>query len=332
MPVCSSLRQQITAMSGTVGATSEARKYGRAIASQTFEIRKIRGERARLGCGQGSIEFIGSEEEIECDALTGAIERMQVNLDILHARRRQLLDNAATGLARQRLVAALEENGCNDDLSALVDEINFAPETAINETIRKPGAEFGEEYRLLDLGGVSTGGGLKTMCVRTCDGGFFPISSHASPTSFRRDAQVCSMMCPGTQTELFYQSLTSDDTAGMVSTENGQTYGELPNAFRFRTSGRKDSKSCGCNLQAYYKEMLKRERAAANPASIDGNSAVTWIKPQFRQTLGAEHAAPVKARPVAERPFDPEARIRKVGPDFLPDRDTSIDLTTPLPN
>jgi hypothetical protein len=78
-------------------------------------------------------------------------------------------------------------------------------------------------------------GGSQAFCVRTCDGRYFPISS--SPNQSR--AALCNSFCPAGQTKVVYGS----DIDNAVS-EDGESYSELPNAFRYReelVSG------CTCN-------------------------------------------------------------------------------------
>ena len=68
-------------------------------------------------------------------------------------------------------------------------------------------------------------GGGQAYCVRTCDGRYFPIS--ASDGQSR--VASCNSFCPASETKVVYGS-TIDNAA----TENGKSYSELPNAFRYR--------------------------------------------------------------------------------------------------
>jgi hypothetical protein len=79
------------------------------------------------------------------------------------------------------------------------------------------------------------GGGGQAFCVRTCDGRYFPIT--ASDNGSR--AASCNSFCPASETKVFSGSSIDNATA-----ENGKSYSDLPNAFRFRNelvSG------CTCN-------------------------------------------------------------------------------------
>ena len=83
---------------------------------------------------------------------------------------------------------------------------------------------------LFDNGGArretssrTSGGG--TYCVRTCDGRYFPLPSAAGQSK----AQTCNSFCPASETKIFY----GGNIDNAVS-DNGKSYSDLPNAFRFR--------------------------------------------------------------------------------------------------
>jgi hypothetical protein len=79
------------------------------------------------------------------------------------------------------------------------------------------------------------GDGEQAFCVRSCDGRYFPVAG--SDESSR--AAACSNFCPASATKLVHGS--SIDTA---ETESGQSYSELPNAFRYRNE---IVAGCTCN-------------------------------------------------------------------------------------
>jgi hypothetical protein len=70
-----------------------------------------------------------------------------------------------------------------------------------------------------------SGGGGQAFCVRTCDGRYFPIAAGDGQSR----AASCNSFCPASETKVVYGS--SIDHA---ATENGKSYSELPNAFRYR--------------------------------------------------------------------------------------------------
>lgn len=313
--VCDKLRQRLDAVPETIGTTAEIRSYSSAIARQNFEIRKTRQDMKRLGCSSGSV--IVAPETGECRVLSDALDRMELNKRALSSKRDGLQRSVGQQAARNRVLAALRSNGCGDtpaaDLASARVEGNLPP---LGE-LRMPG-EAGQ-FSGDESGWVPSprdrNGTLRTLCVRTCDGSFFPISSNATSLSFSRDAAVCRQMCPGTETELFYHSIMSQETAEMVSAQTGRPYRELPRAFAYRGSG-KDS-SCTCNLSAYYEQA----RQSLSASGGQPYSSITEIRTAPRPN------EPIDPR---ERPYDPvKDNVRQVGPVFLPTETSSIDLSNP---
>lgn len=82
---------------------------------------------------------------------------------------------------------------------------------------------------------VRYSGGEQTFCVRTCDGRYFPVSG---PDNASRAAS-CNSFCPASETKLFSGSSIDDATA-----DNGKSYSDLPNAFRYRNE---IVSGCTCN-------------------------------------------------------------------------------------
>ena len=94
---------------------------------------------------------------------------------------------------------------------------------------------------------------FKTMCVRLCDGAYFPISFATTRDHFARDAKVCASRC-GSPTRLFvYQNPGATPEA--MRDRSGRSYLALPTAFQFRRGA-----VAGCSCQAKPWEEAARER------------------------------------------------------------------------
>ncbi len=74
------------------------------------------------------------------------------------------------------------------------------------------------------------GGGSMSVCVRTCDGSFFPLPySGASGASLE---DVCQALCPNAAVELYTMPFGGTIDEGASAT--GARYSALPNAFKFQ--------------------------------------------------------------------------------------------------
>jgi len=90
--------------------------------------------------------------------------------------------------------------------------------------------------------GVLAGGTYRTLCVRACDGYYFPISFSTAGRDLKRDAAACAALCPGQEVSLYVQSNPGEDGNAMLSLA-GEPYQALPTAFQYRS---RYDRTCAC--------------------------------------------------------------------------------------
>ena len=90
-------------------------------------------------------------------------------------------------------------------------------------------------------GRVSPLGGRRLVCVRTCDGSFFPLSN--APGGRESADEMCQALCPGTETLAFATPGGDNGLNRAVSVSGGKAYTSLANAFKFRKTF---DGSCAC--------------------------------------------------------------------------------------
>ena len=76
------------------------------------------------------------------------------------------------------------------------------------------------------------GVGHRAVCVRLCDGAFFPMTSSPRPGAAVDEEEMCQLQCPGTEVALFRMR---DDRIENAVSSTGRSYTSLPNALRFRS-------------------------------------------------------------------------------------------------
>ena len=178
-------------------------------------------------------------------------------------------------------------------------------------------------------------GTFRTVCVRTCDGAYFPVSFATVQGRFQDDERTCKALCPATEATLFAYRNPGEDINQAVSL-NGQTYTSLPNAFKFRTEF---NASCACKAAGQtWSEALK---SVDDKAAVEqqGDIIVTEESAKRMQQRaqpkgatpptakkGATPAGPTAATPPPAAPAaadstgttDEKKSIRTVGPTFIP--------------
>ena len=87
-------------------------------------------------------------------------------------------------------------------------------------------------------------GGKQSVCVRLCDGYFFPVGDLNSASEVPEQTAVCDNLCPGAPTRLYVMPSGSSSIEDAVSVNENKSYTALPVAFRHTT---KSERTCSCH-------------------------------------------------------------------------------------
>ena len=320
-------RQIERQLAGAGSIPMETRRYDRAIRAQQIELQKVEAQLANAGCSGFMSALRG-----RCSALQSAARRMEDNLASLQQSRAGLRDGPDMS-ARARLLAAYESGGCNDR--------SGAARTSAQAERRQSASDDGRQADSAPAGdGLRQAAGVprRALCVRTCDGYFFPIAYAASEANFTGDQQRCEAACPGTEVELYYDGASGDGGATMVSGRTGAPYSALPSALLYKKAGYQRPLTCGCNPQKGFSviaggQPLPGDPAArapvVTPVSAEGSVVTVAAPPKDEEThAGVERPSGEKTSSLDPEPA-PSRSVRVVGPKFLPDPDEAIDLRAP---
>jgi len=227
-PVCVRLESQLTAL--TQGATDPVRaeqikRTEDAIAKQQAELDRTVAQAHKAGCaGQGFFALFSAFSP-QCGPMTSQIQQMRGNLDRMISDLEQL-KNGNNGQEGQRraLIGQLAQNNCGAQYTAAANAWG-GPQGFFD-------ALFGGGTIVNPGGDGAPSGTYHTVCVRTCDGFYFPISYSTVPSRFSDDARACQRLCPAAEVELYSFRNPGEDMEQAVSI-SGQSYTALPNAFHY---------------------------------------------------------------------------------------------------
>ncbi len=123
-------------------------------------------------------------------------------------------------------------------------------------------------------------GRYRTLCVRLCDGYYFPISYATSRGGFYKDANICRASC-GEEAKLFHHDKNDRDISEMVD-NSGKPYVRLPTAFIYR---KRSIDGCKCKPDPWSQSELDRHHAYAlsEKASNDGGGSTGNAKAKVVQ-------------------------------------------------
>lgn len=228
---CNRLAAQIAA-AGQGGG----RQFGAAAQKQRAELARTSAYASSLGCDRPNF-FLFGERPPQCSGINAQIARMQANLQSLtqaeayggngtRAMLQQRFDTYCRGAAGYNPAQNFFERLFNPSMPEQMRE--FPPE----ESVRVP-----ED----DEDGRTARGGSQAVCVRTCDGGYFPMSVPARRRDLSELQDLCAALCPGTEAKL-YTKVPGRDISSAVSV-GGEAYSDLPNALKFEKTF---DKTCSC--------------------------------------------------------------------------------------
>ena len=342
---CRNLASQISAASRG-GNSTQYNKYSRAVNAQNAQLKKLTSQIRSARCSSGSFIFGSGNSNQQCAQLNGTLKKMRSNLSAL-TRKRDSYSGGNNG-KKQLLEAKFRQRGCNTQLAPVttvrLDKGTTAPKAGIAREIGRakkpnvPGLNYGGET-------------FRTLCVRTCDGYYFPISFSTTQSNFGRDQNACSAMCPGTDAQLFIHRVPEEESEDMISVA-GEPYKALPNAFVYRKQGTSPDKACSCggsrnfiavnrNFSEQGATSLEDLKAQAEAQTEPSYAPSPTLRPTLRQDIEtvmnkAGNFDPSEARKILKgdafnvAKSGEDAPIRVVGPVFLPDQAGAIDLQSPV--
>ncbi len=338
-PVCARLEGQLSALDRGVADPARAeqiKRYEDAAGKQQFELDRLVVQARRAGC-EGSGFFLFGGQPPQCDGLNAQIQRMRVNLDRITMDMQRLQGgNFDQAEQRRALLVALGQNDCGPQYRAAA-----APprprgffESLFGGFQQSPGPGPGPGPGPDFINPDAAAGTYRTICVRTCDGFYFPISFATMPARFQEDEQTCQRMCPATEVALFAHRNPGEDASQAVSI-HGRPYRDLPNAFRYRSEF---NPSCSCRRpgQSWAEAMgQKDETVERGDIVVTEDRAKQMSLPASARTPGRQDtrrdqqkSAPSSVEPASpppsatnEQATPAEKRsVRTIGPPYYPTR------------
>lgn len=318
-PTCQRLEAQLTSLdrgnSDPIRA-DQIRRAEDAVNRQQFDVDRLVAQSRRTGCESSGFFSIFTSQPPQCGSLENQIRQARSNLERTQNQLEQLNGGTTERAAQRRsILIALGDNGCGSQYrSASTQQGGFFEQLFGNNTLFGPSS--------------NAAGTFRTVCVRTCDGYYFPISFAASSARFQDDERTCQRMCPAADVSLYTYRNPGEEVAQAVSL-NGRPYTELPTAFRYR---QEFNAACSCrrpgqswanalgaggsdNTVAQGDIVVTEERAKKlSQPRLDASGKPVKADPR------AAGAAPAEQLPAAADDEPPKGKVRTVGPPFFPAR------------
>ncbi|HYA06607.1 MAG TPA: DUF2865 domain-containing protein [Xanthobacteraceae bacterium] len=321
-PVCARLEGQLAAFDQGAANPARAEQIKRsedAITKQQADLDRAVAQAHKAGCaGQGFFALFSALSP-QCGPITSQIQGMRGNLDRMMSDLEQLKSGSEDQQGQRRaLIGQLAQNNCGAQYTAAANS-QGGPRSFFE-------ALFGGGTILNPNGDGAPSGTYHTVCVRSCDGYYFPISYSTLPTHFAEDQLTCQRECPAADVALYSFRNPGEGMDQAVST-GGQLYTTLPNAYRYRTA-----LIAGCSCRRPGQSWADALKNADDSSTLESGDIVVTDqnakalsqppKPSGKAATSAATAPPAAAaattpRPSAASTDDKKPAVRTVGPPFL---------------
>jgi hypothetical protein len=352
---CSSLRADLAKVNSGKAASPGVAKWQTASRKQKKAIAAAERDARFFQCGkQGGTP--------KCQGLTAKIGKMQSNLRAIEKQLRRAERKSPDTSARKRsLKAALARQNCDaskkqraaarnertgsEDRRAGTGGPNFFQRlfgTSNGLEVANAGSGMSEVTSSERVtarttrrrSGLPAGGTFRTLCVRTCDGYFFPVSFSTSRNQLPHDAARCGEMCPAAETELYVHRNPGERAADMTSL-SGLPYAELPNAYRFKTEY---VQGCSCRGPATERASGRLRLLTASDSETGGNDRVrvaAYIvggKAVIRSSIGISEAGTPEQPRWTREPMRPDHVPPYTDPDTRHNQEMGFDPSAHTPS
>jgi hypothetical protein len=343
---CATLQRQLVAASS---GRSVSQKNSPLVRRQALQLQQMRAKAGKEGCGG----FLFSRgDPALCKRYAQTIDTMSARL----AKLQNASDRSGLQPSRQQILTSMEARGCNDKVASIgrsnepsnirrktLLEVLFgtradeehtpAPKIIVKRQLDEREADRKASTAPETLAATYEGTepsvngivkkGFRTICVRTCDGYYFPISFSTKPKYFARDQNACIAMCPAGNAKLYYHAVPEQESDAMISVADKKPYSELPNAFNYRTAGVKAVPGCTCHAQA---DMMA---AAPETPVSQSKPAISAVKETGEPDVDTLSEEPAQGD--VDEGETLHQSVRTVGPAFFPDETNPTDFTAQPP-
>jgi hypothetical protein len=327
---CARIQSELAALHNGGGGGSG--QLQQAVNQQMRELARAQGAYDRYQCAFGASP--------QCGSIVATLTQMQANLSQMQRQlarsgggrntariaelERVFATQCGPGQRQQQIQQALQPGNLLEAIFGIRSQPTYvARRPADPSGIVLPGQPYGRgfdrpgeflrepEYR-------GWGGTYRTMCVRTSDGFYWPISFSTTRDRFDEDRGLCAAMCPGTAVELYAYRNPGEQVDAMINTLTGEPYTTQTYAFAYRENFDPNNR---CTPSAAVLEELR----AANGFAATGPTGPQVPQPTARPDMASDPETRAlddagmsfsALRSLTRPEQDGEQMVRRVGPDY----------------
>ncbi len=252
-PQCVQYRMQLTSLlqRGPGAASASA-------AQQRIELSQLTNYYRSRGCQRGLFSVFSGSPPAECAGIAQRMNRLEASIA-------QASGSASAFEARRQELQAAIARACSSrqpDNRGFFDRL-FSPRQPSYEPPPQSSGGWGDDYQEGGDDSRPTYGGKRTICVRSCDGFFFPLGN--IPGGRANGDEMCKALCPNAEVSAYTMSGGDKAIEYAIAINGGQRYIQTPNALRYR---QEFVPNCSCKaldqtwaeVSGRAEEMLKQQK------------------------------------------------------------------------
>ena len=240
---CMQLRQELASAQGGGGNRAALPGIDRQIAEANRVYQGTKAAMEDAGCFERFLIFgQGLVRSPKCIGMNNRAEDARRQLEQLQGQRAAASGGGGNKRRIADLQAALARNGCGRGYQQQARQERSG---GLFGWFGRGREDAGPQVEQPVYRSIDPNGRYRSVCVRTCDGFFFPISYSTYAGQLAEDANMCQANCAAPAELYVYR--TGGDIAQAISL-NGTAYADLPNAFKYR---KEYIKGCSCKQAEY---------------------------------------------------------------------------------
>lgn len=279
--ICLTLERRLVQESqGGNKAREQLPEIERALQQAKRDLRRQEQELERADCYEWFLFTKQLRNSRSCRRTVDQVDETKRYIAELEGRRQNIESNSGRSY-QDEIVRELARNNCGSSYQQEARRRDRGPFSGLWQDEDSGGGGGGNNngYRSLPFATY------RTVCVRLCDGYYFPISFSTLPNHFERDAEVCQSKCAA-PAQLYYYQNPGGAVDQMVSFTNNENYTKLKTAFLYR---KEYVNGCSCKQTEYIPQTqmppAKKADAGSAPAAAPTTTGSTGRAPQVGEAL-----------------------------------------------
>jgi hypothetical protein len=274
-PICLRLEQRLV-QDGQRSAQNRLPAIEQELDQAERSFDQVEDELERSNCYEYFIFSKSVRRTRRCVDLAQQREQAKQRVGELESQRQQIASSSDRSY-REDIIRELARNNCGGNYTQ--EARRYERNRGVSSIWQDEESSGAYDNSWGSYSGPQSGMTYRTMCVRLCDGYYFPVSFSTLPNHFEQDAEVCSSKCAA-PAELYYYQNPGSSMDQSIALRTQEPYTSLKTAFRYR---KQLVQGCSCKAAEYVPPEGSEEAKRAAAGATTGWEARSDVDAQQQQ-------------------------------------------------